>query len=65
MMKKIFEDYEDLSGLEINEGKTKLIRIGSKIDDTTPLTNKVKFVYAREFNLLGVVIDKKLYKNRQ
>ena len=42
MMKKIFEDYADLSGLEINEGKTKLIRIGTKLDDITPLTNKVK-----------------------
>ncbi len=60
MMKKIFEEYAELSGLEINEGKTKLIRIGAKMDDTTALTNKVKFVYAKEFKLLGVIIDNKL-----
>ena len=55
MMKKIFEEYAELSGLEINEGKTKLIRIGAKMDDTTALTNMVK-----EFKLLGVIIDNKL-----
>ena len=27
MMKQIFDDYAELSGLEINEGKTKIIRI--------------------------------------
>ena len=43
LMKKIFEDYAELSGLEINQGKNKLIRIGIKHDDVRPITNKVKF----------------------
>ena len=60
MMKKIFEDYAELSVLEINEGKTKIIRIGERHDDITPLTNKVKFAYAKEFKLLGVIIHNKL-----
>ena len=38
MMKKIFAE---LSRLEINEGKTKIIRIGDRHYDITPLTNKV------------------------
>ena len=62
MMKKIFEEFADLSGLEINEGKTKVIRIGSKHDDTKPLTNLVKFEYDTEFTLLGVKIDNRLKK---
>ena len=61
-MKRIFESFADLSGLEINEGKTKVIRIGSKLDDTKPLTNLVKFTYDTEFTLLGVNIDNKLQK---
>ena len=60
VMKKIFEDYAKLSGLEINEGKTEIIRIGDRHDDITLLTNKVKFAYAKEFKLLGVIIDNKL-----
>ena len=60
MMKTIFESFAELSGLEINEGKTKVIRIGAKLDDNTPLTNKVKFIYANTFKLLGVNIDNKL-----
>jgi hypothetical protein len=60
MMKTIFESFAHLSGLEINEGKTKVIRIGAKLDDNTPLTNKVKFIYANTFKLLGVNIDNKL-----
>ena len=48
-MKKIFEDYAGLSGLEINEGKTKIIRIGAKQDDLTPITNKGKFEYAKHY----------------
>ena len=62
MMKKIFESFAGLSGLEINEGKTKVIKIGDKLDNNTPLTNKVKFVYANTFKLLGVNIDNKLTK---
>ena len=46
MMKSLFESFAGLSGLEINEGKTKAIRIGAKLDDNTPLTNKVTFIYA-------------------
>ena len=62
MMKKIFESFADLSGLEINEGKTKVVRISSKLDDTKPLTNLVKFTYDTEFTLLGVNINNKLQK---
>ena len=62
MMKRIFESFADLSGLEINEGKTKVIRLESKLDDTRPLTNLVKFTYATKFTLLGVNIDNKLKK---
>ena len=60
MMKSIFESFAGLSGLEKNEGKTKVIRIGAKLDDNTPLTNRVKFIYANTFKLLGVNIDNKL-----
>jgi hypothetical protein len=60
IMKNIFQAFKDLSGLEINEGKTKIIRIGDKLDNTEPLTNKVKFKYVKTFKLLGVDIDNKL-----
>ena len=36
-MKKIFEGFHKLSGLEINEKKTKVIRIGTNLDDNKPL----------------------------
>ena len=61
-MKGIFEDFASLSGLEINEKKTKVIRIGTKLNDVKPLTNKVKFVYTKDFKLLGVDLDNKLEK---
>ena len=41
MTKSIFESFAALSGLEINEGKTKVIRIGDQLDNKTPLPNKV------------------------
>ena len=62
MMKSIFEEFAALSGLEINEKKTKVIRVGSKLDDLKPLTNKVKFAYTKDFRLLGVDLDNKLSK---
>ena len=62
MMKRIFKDFAELSGLEINGGKTKVIRIGDKLDNTIPMTNKVKFKYEKSFKLLGVNIDNKLEK---
>ena len=65
MMKRIFEDFAALSGLEINEGKTKVIRIGDKLDNKIPLTNKVKFKYETNFKLLGVNIDDKLQRIRK
>ena len=37
MMKKIFEDFADLSGLDINEGKTKVIRISTNLMTQNPL----------------------------
>ena len=58
-MKTIFEEFAMLSGLEINEKKTKVIRIGTKLDDVKPITNKVKFVYTKVFKLLGVDLDNK------
>ena len=30
-------------GLEINEGKTKVIRIGTNLENVTPITEEVKF----------------------
>ena len=65
MMKNIFESFAELSGLEINEGKTKVIRIGDKLDNIIPLTNKVKFKYEKYFKLLGVNIDNKLEKRAE
>ena len=59
-MKEIFEGFHGLSGLEINEGKTKVIRIGNNLDNLTPLTEEVKFKYVSSFTLLGVEIDNKL-----
>jgi hypothetical protein len=37
-MKDIFEAFKRLSGLQINEGKTKVIRIGTNLEKTTPIT---------------------------
>jgi hypothetical protein len=62
MMKTIFESFAILSGLEINEGKTKVIRIGDRLDDKHAITNIVKFIYTTNFKLLGVNIDNKLKK---
>ena len=52
----MMKDYAELSGLEINQGKTNIIRIGTKHDNVTPITNKVKFEYAKNFKLLGVFL---------
>jgi hypothetical protein len=60
MMKTIFESFAILSGLEINEGKKKVIRIGDRLDDKQALTNKVKFIYTTNFKLLGVKMRKKI-----
>ena len=62
-MKAIFQGFKDLSGLEINYGKTKVIRIGANHDDLTPKTDEVKFQYVQTFQLLGVNIDNKLEEN--
>ena len=59
-LKKIFAEFNDLSGLEMNETKTNIIRIGDNLDSIIPLTNKVKFKYATTFRLLGIDIDNKL-----
>ena len=61
-MKEIYEGFKNLSGLEINEGKTKVIRIGANLDDLTPKTDEVKFKYVTSFQLLGVNIDNKLLR---
>jgi hypothetical protein len=61
-MKEIFEAFKRLSGLEINEGKTKVIRIGANLDNITPKTTEVKFKYVTSFTLLGIEIDNKLCK---
>ena len=62
-MKAIFQGFKDLSGLEINYGKTKVIRIGANHDDLTPKTDEVKFQYVQTFQLLCVNIDNKLEEN--
>ena len=59
-MVEIFEAFKRLSGLEINEGKTKVIRIGANLENITPITEEVKFKYVTSFTLLGVEIDNKL-----
>jgi hypothetical protein len=56
-MKEIFEEFRNLSRLEINEGKTKVIRIGANLDNLTPKTAEVIFKYVTSFTLLGVNID--------
>ena len=50
-------EFSEISGLEINEGKTKIIRIGTSLDDLVPTTKEVAFKYAQQFTLLGVEID--------
>ena len=51
-MKEIFEDFHKLSGLQINEKKTKVIRIETNLESTEPLTDEVKFEYVTKFTLL-------------
>ena len=59
-VRDIFKDFAAVSGLEINEDKTVIIRIGTKLDDLTPLTDQVGFQYTTSFKLLGFKIDNKL-----
>ena len=59
-VRDIFQDFAKLSGLEINENKTHIIRIGTRLDDLTPMTNKVSFKYDTRFKILGFDIDNKL-----
>ena len=61
-VRDIFVEFSEISGLEINEGKTKIIRIGPRLDDLVPTTKEVAFKYAQKFTLLGVEIDNKLKK---
>ena len=58
----LFVEFSEISGLEINEGKTKIIRFGTRLDDLVPTTKKVAFKYAQKFTLLGVEIVSKLKK---
>ena len=53
-------EFSEISGLEINEGKTKIIRIGTRLDDLVPTTSEVAFKYEQKFALLGLDIEKKL-----
>ena len=46
--------------MEINEDKTNIIRIGTRLDDLTPLTDKVSFKYTTKFKILGFDIDNEL-----
>ena len=61
-VRDIFVEFSEISGLEINEGKTKIIRIGTRLDDVVPTTEEVAFKYAKKFTLLGVETDNKLKK---
>ena len=61
-VRDIFVEFSEISGLEINEGKTKIIRIGTRLDDVVPTTKEVAFKYAQKFTHLGVEIDNKLKK---
>ena len=58
----IFVEFNEISGLEINEGKTKIIRIRTRLDNLVPTTKEVAFKYAQKFTLLDVEIDNKLKK---
>ena len=60
MMTEIFKGFKDLSGLEINEGETKAIRIGANHNDQAPKKDKVNYKYVKTFKLLSINIDKKL-----
>ena len=59
-VRDIFKDFAKLSGLEINEDKTNIIRIGTRLDDLTPQTDRVSFKYTTKFKILGFDIDNKL-----
>ena len=59
-VRDIFKNFAKVSGLEINEDKTVIIRIGTRLEDLTPTTNKVRFKYTTSFKLLGFNIDNKL-----
>ena len=61
-VRDIFVDFSEISVLEINEGKTKIIRIGTRLDDLVPTTKEVAFKYGQKFTLLGEEIDNKLKK---
>ena len=61
-IRDIFLDFRNILGLEINAKNTKIIWIFDTLDDLEPTTKEVKFVYAKEFTLLGVKIDNKLKK---
>ena len=60
ILKDLFKDFSEVSGLEINEGKTMVIRIGKNLNSLKPLTNKVNFKYTKNFRLLGLKIDNEL-----
>ena len=59
-LKEIFKELHDFSGLQINEGKTKIKRIGDKLDTFEPLTDKDSFKYTKTFRLIVVGIHNKL-----
>ena len=61
-LKDICLDFNDLTWLEINKTKTNVIQIGNNLDNITPVTNKEKFKYVKEFKLLNIDIDNKLEK---
>ena len=42
-VRDIFVEFSEISGLEINEGKTKIIRIGTRLDDLVPTTKEDAF----------------------
>ena len=42
-IRDIFVELSEISGIEINKGKTKIIRIGTKLDDMEPTTDEVAF----------------------
>ena len=55
-------EFSEISGLDINKGKTKIIRMGTKLDDLEPTPDEVAMKYAKNFTLLGINIDNKLKK---
>ena len=46
----IFVEFSEISGQEINEGKTKIFRNGTRLYDLVPITKEEAFKYAQNLH---------------